>query len=352
MNEESMKTNYRLPAEWELHEATWIGWPINKNDWPGKFQPIPWVFAEIVRKIAEGEQVNILVRDENHKQSALRCLQKANAPLSQISFVFAKTDRNWLRDSSPFFVKNVKGEVISIRFNFNAWAKYDNFKFDRKIPEIISKVTKTKLLDASYKHKIVTLEGGAVDSNGEGTLITTEECLLDEIIQTRNPGFIKSDYENVFKMYLGIQKVIWLKKGIVGDDTHGHVDDVCRFVNRNTVVLCIEKNSNDENYKILNENKEILQSSKLSNNESIEIVELPVPEPLYFDGQRLPASYANFYISNKYVLVPTFNDEKDKIALGILSELFRDRKVIGIHAVDLVWGLGTIHCLTHEQPAE
>ncbi len=347
-----MNNFYRLPAEWELHEATWIGWPFNKYDWPGKFQLIPWVFAEIVRKIAEGEQVYIVVQDENNKQFALKCLTKVHAPISQITFVFAKTDRNWLRDSSPFFVKNDKEKVIAIRFNFNAWAKYENYKLDRKIPQVISSVTNIEVIDANYKNKLVTLEGGAIDTNGEGTLLTTEECLLDDLVQTRNPGFSKKDYEEVFKKYLGIEKVIWLKSGIVGDDTHGHVDDLCRFVNRDTVVLSMTKNSLDENYKILNENLEILKSTKLSNNESLEIIEIPMPEPLYFNGQRLPASYANFYISNKYILVPTFNDENDRIALGILSELFKDRKVVGIHAVDLVWGLGTIHCLTHEQPKE
>ena len=347
-----MNNFYRLPAEWELHEATWIGWPFNKYDWPGKFQLIPWVFAEIVRKIAEGEQVYIVVQDENNKQFALKCLTKVHAPISQITFVFAKTDRNWLRDSSPFFVKNDKEKVIAIRFNFNAWAKYENYKLDRKIPQVISSVTNIEVIDANYKNKLVTLEGGAIDTNGEGTLLTTEECLLDDLVQTRNPGFSKKDYEEVFKKYLGIEKVIWLKSGIVGDDTHGHVDDLCRFVNRDTVVLSMTKNSFDENYKILNENLEILKSTKLSNNESLEIIEIPMPEPLYFNGQRLPASYANFYISNKYILVPTFNDENDRIALGILSELFKDRKVVGIHAVDLVWGLGTIHCLTHEQPKE
>ncbi|NPV10802.1 MAG: agmatine deiminase family protein [Ignavibacteria bacterium] len=342
---------FRLPAEWETHEATWIGWPYNKNDWPGKFSPIPYVFAEIVKKLVEGEQVYIIVQNENHKKSAIQILKKVGVDFSQISFVTAKTDRNWLRDAAPFFVKNESGKVVPVKFNFNAWAKYKNFKLDRKIPEVISKVIGKELVDATYKNNLVTLEGGAIDTNGRGSLITTEECLLDKKTQTRNPGFTKSDYQKVFEKYLGIKNIIWLKKGIVGDDTHGHIDDVCRFVNEKTLLLCIENNPYDENYKILNENKEILQDARLEDGSKVEVIELPMPEPLYFEGQRLPASYANFYISNSYVLVPTFNDVKDRVALGILSELFRDRKVVGIHSVDLVWGLGTIHCLTHEQPA-
>ncbi len=343
---------FRLPAEWEKHSSTWIGWPYSKEDWPGKFEPIPWAFAEIVRKISEGEQVFIFVQNEIHQKSAIKVLQKVGVNFTQITFVQQKTDRNWLRDTSPFYVKNEEGKVFPVKFNFNGWAKYKNHKYDQKIPLTISKVLNKNLVDAVYDNKLVTLEGGAIDTNGEGTLITTAECLLDDKIQTRNPGFTKKDYERVFKKYLGIEKVIWLKKGIVGDDTHGHIDDVCRFVNKNTLLLCSEKNQKDENYKILNENKEILQDAKLADGTKVEVIELPMPEPLYFDGQRLPASYANFYISNAYVLVPTFNDVNDKTALGILSEFFPDRKVVGIHAVDLVWGLGTIHCLTHEQPAE
>lgn len=342
----------RLPSEWEKHSATWIGWPFNKEDWPGKFEPIPWVFAEIVKKISEGEQVYIIIQNEIHQKSAIQVLKKVGVDFTQITFIQQKTDRNWLRDSSPFFVKDEKGKINLVRFNFNGWAKYKNHKLDQKIPSTIAKVLNKTLIEANYKDKIVTLEGGAVDTNGDGTLITTEECLLDQKTQTRNPGFTKKDYKKIFKKYLGIEKIIWLKKGIVGDDTHGHIDDLCRFVSKNTLLLCTEKNPNDENYRILNENREILQDARLADGSKIEVIELPMPEPLYFDGQRLPASYANFYISNAYVLVPTFNDPNDRIALGILSELFPDRKVVGIHSIDLVWGLGTIHCLSHEQPAE
>ncbi len=340
---------FRLPAEFEKHEATWIGWPFNKSDWPGKFAPIPWVYGEIVRYLSIGEKVRILIQNEDEKRKAIRILNSVHADLNNIEFFIIKTDRNWLRDSSPQFVKDENGITSLIRFKFNAWAKYDNYELDSKIPDYISKKLKLKIHKATFNNKHVVLEGGAIDYNGKGTLITTEECLMDKKTQVRNPNFSKTDYEKIFKDYLGIEKVIWLGKGIVGDDTHGHVDDITRFVNENTVVTVIEKNPKDDNYKNLLENKEILLSSELSNGSKLNVIDLPMPSPVIFKGQRLPASYANFYISNYAVLVPTFNDENDRKALGILSDLFSDRKVIGIHAVDLVWGLGTIHCLTHEQ---
>lgn len=340
---------YRIPAEFEKHEATWIGWPFNKADWPKKFTPILWVYGEIVRYLSLGEKVRIIVQNDFEKQKALKVLNAVHADLSNVEFFILKTDRNWLRDASPQFVKDKNNNTVLMKFNFNAWAKYDNYKLDAKIPDFISKKMKIKLKQVLYKNKPVVLEGGSIDYNGSGTLITTEECLMDDKTQVRNPRFTKNDYEKVFLDYLGIEKIIWLKNGIVGDDTHGHVDDITRFVNKNTVVTVIEKNPNDDNYKNLFENKEILKSSTLQDGSKLEVIDLPMPLPVKFKGQRLPASYANFYISNYAVLVPTFNDENDRKALGILSELFPDRKVIGIHAVDLVWGLGTIHCLTHEQ---
>lgn len=343
------KNLYRLPAEWEKHEATWIGWPANKEDWPGKFTPIPWVYGEIVRYISREEKVRIIVQSKTHQQKALNVLNSVHANLSNVEFFFLKTDRNWLRDAGPQFVKDEKGNTIVVNFKFNAWAKYDNYKLDAKIPSMISDKLNLKRIVAMHKNKEVVLEGGSIDYNGTGTIITTEECLLDEETQVRNPRFSKKDYEDVFRKYLGVTNVIWLGKGIAGDDTHGHVDDITRFVNKNTIVTVIETKANDENYIPLMENRERLEDAKLENGSVPEIIELPMPSPVIFKGQRLPASYANFYISNYAVLVPTFNDPNDKIALGILSELFEDRPVIGIHAVDLVWGLGTLHCLTHEQ---
>ena len=345
----NQKSKFRIPAEWEYHEATWIGWPANKEDWPGKFQPIPWVYGEIVHYISRGEKVRIIVQSKSHQKKAEAVLKAVDADLNNIEFFKLETDRNWLRDAGSQFVKNGKNETVLINFKFNAWAKYDNYKLDSKIPKMISKKLKLDLIIAEHRNNEVVLEGGSIDYNGLGTIITTEECLMDSEIQVRNKGFTKKDYENVFDKYLGVTNVIWLNKGIAGDDTHGHVDDITRFVNRNTVLTVMETQPNDPNYIPLMENREILDGAKLEDGSSLDIIELPMPTPVIFKGERLPASYANFYISNYAVLVPTFNDPNDRIALGILSELFNDRPVIGIHAVDLVWGLGTLHCLTHEQ---
>lgn len=345
-------SSFTLLSEWAPHEATWIGWPYNKSDWPGKFSPIPYVYAEIVKYISRGEKVRIFIQSKEHKLRAVKVLKDSEVSLSNVEFYIKKTDRGWLRDSGPMFVREGSisgGEIVALDFKFNGWAKYDDYKLDDKIPSFISKNLDIKSIVSEYNGKQVVLEGGAIDTNGKGTLITTEECLLDEKVQKRNPGFSKQNYFEVFKKYFGISNVIWLGRGIIGDDTHGHVDDLCRFVNENTVVLAEEKNSNDENYNLLRENKERLENIHLASGSKLNIISLPMPAPQIFKGQRLPASYANFYISNYAVLVPTFNDHNDRIALRILSELFPDRKVIGIHSVDLVWGLGTLHCLTKEQ---
>ncbi len=340
---------YRLPAEWESHKSTIICWPHQKEDWPGKFAPIPWVYVEIVKNIVPGELVRIIIQSQEERKNAQKFLERAHVDLNNVEFIITKTDRGWMRDSSPAFVKN-GDKVNAVKFVFNGWAKYSNWKKDKNIPATLSKVLDLELLEAEYQNKKVVLEGGAIDSNGCGTLLTTEECLLDDKVQTRNPGFTKKDYEEVFNKYFGVTNVIWLGKGIAGDDTHGHVDDLCRFVNKDTVVLCREKNSAGDNYKPLEENFERLQDTRLEDGSKLNVVELPMPKPINFEDLRLPASYANFYISNCAVLVPTFNDPNDRVALNILKEFFVDREVIGIHAVDLVWGLGTIHCLSHEEP--
>ena len=256
-----------------------------------------------------------------------------------------------MRDSGPAFLKKKKtSETAAVNFRFNGWAKYDNYNKDEKLPAFIVKKFGLEKVVPISDNRHVVLEGGSIDTSGGGTLVTTEECLMDENTQVRNPGFSKKDYESVFKNYLGIKQTIWLGKGIAGDDTHGHVDDLCRFINKDTVVLVQEKNLQDLNYKPLKENRERLEGLKLPDGTSLNVIDLPMPAPVIFKGERLPASYANFYFSNYAVLVPTFNDPNDKTALGILSELITDRPVVGVHAVDLVWGLGTIHCLTHEQP--
>lgn len=342
--------NYRFPAEWEPHAATWLGWPHNKKDWPGKFGPIPWVYGEIVKNISRGEKVRIVIEDRDHQEKAEKILRQISVDLNKIEFYKLKTNRGWMRDISPTFVKSGNNDLAAVNFRFDGWAKYKNYKKDEKFPEYISEKLKIQKIYAEYKARHIVLEGGSIDTNGSGTLITTEECLLDDKLQVRNPGFTKNDYEEIFRTYLGITNTIWLGKGIAGDDTHGHTDDLCRFVNKNTVVLVQEKNKSDENYFNLKENEEKLRGARLEDGSSLNIVLLPMPSPVIFKGERLPASYANFYISNYAILVPTFNDPSDYIALGIISELITDRPVIGIHSVDLVWGLGTLHCLTHEQP--
>jgi agmatine deiminase len=345
---------FAMPAEWEKHEATWIGWPHNKTDWPGKIAPIHWVYGEIARKIAQGEIARILVNDEAHETQARRVLDKIGADFSHIEFLRFPTNRGWTRDFGPIFVKRQtrRSEVAIANFQFNAWAKYKDFEKDNRVPELAAEALKLKIFDAEYKNRRVVLEGGAIDVNGRGTLLTTEECLLDKQTQARNPDLSKEEIEEAMRQFLGVTNIVWLGKGIEGDDTHGHVDDICRFVNHDTVVLCREKNPGDYNHTVLEENFERLKDARLEDGSKVKVIELPMPAPLYFEGRRLPASYANFYITNAAVLVPTFNDENDRKALGILAELFKDRPVVGIHAVDLVWGLGTLHCLTQQQPGK
>ena len=343
---------FHMPAEWEPHEATWLGWPHNKTDWPGKFAPIPWVFGEMARKIAPGEIVRIIA-GPNVRRQAERVLARAGVDLGRIEFFNFPTNRGWTRDFGPIFVKkDVKpGEVAIARFRFNAWARYHDWKKDDAVPPRAAKKLGVRTIPAKIGDKDFVLEGGSIDVNGKGTVITTEECLLDPVVQVRNPGFGKQEVELALRENLGITNVLWLGHGIVGDDTHGHVDDLCRFVNPKTVVLIQESNPNDVNYRPLQENRERLEGMRLEDGSKIEVVSLPTPSPLYVDDWRLPASYANFYISNAAVIVPTFNDPNDRVALGILSELMTDRPVVGIHAVDLVLGFGTLHCLTQQQPA-
>jgi agmatine deiminase len=348
-----VESGFKFPAEWQPHRATWIGWCHNKNDFPGKIATIHWVYGEITRKLIEaGERVAILVQDARHEAKARGVLRKAGADFGKIEFFRIPHNRGWMRDSGPMFVKNDEtGETAVIKFKFNAWAKYADWKLDNQVAVKFAKQEDRKIFKVEYKGKDVVLEGGAIDLNGEGTILTTEECLLDEKVQTRNPHLSREDYERVFHENLGAANTLWLNKGIVGDDTHGHVDDFCRFTGKTTIVLAEEKNGRDANHKILEENRERLEGFRLENGAKAEIVRLPMPAPLYFAGVRLPASYANFYIANESVLVPTFNDERDRAALGILAEIFPSRRVVGIHAVDLVWGLGTLHCLTQQEPA-
>jgi agmatine deiminase len=347
---------YTMPAEWEKHAATWLGWPHNASDWPGKFEVIPWVYGEMVRKISAGENVRLIVRHKKDETFARRVFKHVGVDLRKIQFVTHPTNRGWTRDTGPVFVKKAesgkrKAETAIVHFHFNGWAKYDNWRKDTKVPETAARLLRKKLFHAECNGRPFVIEGGGMELNGRGTLISTEECYLHPKIQVRNPGLGKKEIEATLKNYLGVKNVLWLSKGPKGDDTHGHIDDICRFVNAKTLVLVKEKNTKDENYRPLAENWERIQDFRLEDGAKPDVVELPMPAPLYFDGVRLPASYANFYICNAAVIVPTFNDPNDRVALGILGELFRDWPVVGIHAVDLVWGFGSLHCLTQQQPA-
>jgi agmatine deiminase len=343
---------FSLPAEWERHEATWLGWPHNRTDWPGKFAAIPWVYCEIVRHLARGEGVRVLVNDAAHERVARGALRRSRVDLARVEFFRFPTNRGWTRDFGPIFVRRRRPRALAIaRFRFNGWARYPDWRKDNQVPERVARRFGFRAFPIRAAGRDFVLEGGAIDVNGCGSVLTTEECLLDERTQPRNPGLSRKEVEAVLRDSLGVGNILWLGRGIAGDDTHGHVDDLCRFVNPRTVVLCQEKNRRDPNYRVLEENRERLRGLRLENGSRLEVIRLPMPAPIHFDRDRLPASYANFYIANAAVLVPTFNDSNDRVALGILSELFRDRLVVGIHAADLVLGLGTLHCLTQQQPA-
>jgi agmatine deiminase len=351
-----LPSGFRMPAEWEPHHATWIAWPHNREDWPGKFTPIRWVYVEIVRHLQGGERVCILVENSQIARRIRHTLSRAAVDLEQVDFYAFPTDRVWTRDYGPIFIKKENRrntEIAIINWRFNAWAKYSNWKKDNQIPAKISTALGLRqwepIIETASGGKRVVLEGGSIDINGFGTLLTTEECLLSTT-QQRNPGMSKEDIEVVLHDYLGIRNVLWLGQGIAGDDTHGHIDDLARFVNPTTIVTVVEENPADANYRPLQENLHRLKQMRDQNGQSLSIVPLPMPRPLYFGGQRLPASYANFYIGNRVVLVPTFNDPNDRVALSVLSNLFPDREVVGIHSVDLVWGFGALHCLTQQQP--
>lgn len=341
----------RMPAEWEPHAATWIAWPHHEPDWPGKLEPIPWVYAEIVRALHLHERVEILCHDEEVREDARRCLDAHGVRPDGYRLHLVPNDRVWLRDSGGIGVHNADGQVALLDWHFNAWAKYDNWTYDDRVPEHMARLTGLPRLQPQRPdgQGRVVLEGGAIDTNGAGLFLTTEECLLSSV-QERNPGLGREDYEQIFRDWLGVRETIWLGEGCVGDDTHGHVDDIARFVSEDTIVLAYEEDPADENHERSADNLRRLQLAGGADGR-LRIVTLPFPRAVVMNGERLPASYANFYIANGVVLVPTFNDPKDRVALNTLAELMPDREVVGIHAVDLVWGLGTLHCLTQQQPA-
>lgn len=344
-----MPTPFRMPAEWEPHRGTWLAWPHRRSDWPGKFSPIPAVYSEIIRAVSPFEAINLVVPDESTGVKVRRMLIQAGANVGNVVCWACDTDRSWVRDSGPIFVKDGEGQSVALDWRFNAWAKYANWRYDDRIPEHVAGWRQVPRVQPERNGHRVVLEGGSIDVNGAGLLLTTEECLLSEV-QQRNLPFGRADYEAVFAEYLGVKSTIWLNRGIVGDDTHGHIDDLARFVGPTTVVAVEEANEADENYATLQENLDRLRAFTTPDGGKLEVVPLPMPRPLFFDGVRLPASYANFYIANGVVIVPTFNDPADRVALSTLAELFPDREVVGIHCVDLVWGLGTLHCMTQQEP--
>jgi agmatine deiminase len=363
-SESALQSTLSMPAEWESHEGTWLGWPHELTDWPGKFPPIPWAFAEIVRHLARVEKIFLLVESAAAEKRVRSILGKSGADLEAIHFFRIPTDRGWMRDSGPIAVfdssgargptkQNGRRPVVFLNFAFNGWAKYSDHKKDA---QVVARSLKTfhsnrrpRVLLPLHNGRRVVLEGGSVDVNGRGTLLTTEECLLSDI-QARNPGFTKDDYVAIFRRYLGVTNVLWLKNGIAGDDTHGHIDDLARFIDPNTVVTVVEEDPSEVNYAALQENLELLREMHDQDGRPLRIETLPMPAPVYFGGQRLPASYANFYIANKILLVPTFNDPADRVALDTLARLFPAREVVPIYCRDLVLGLGTIHCMTQQFP--
>ena len=344
------ESRFRMPAEWSPHRATWLAWPHNVSDWPGKSSAVAWGFAEIVRRLSPGERVGLLVENAAHEQRARARLARVGVDPERLAFGRVPTDRAWLRDSGPTFVLGKGRKRVALAWRFNAWAKYDNWRRDDRVAARVAALAGVEVVAPTWQKQRVVLEGGAIDVDGAGTLLATEECLLSDV-QARNPGLNRQALEAVFAEYLGATKVIWLKEGIVGDDTHGHIDDVCRFVGEGRVVLVHERNPGDDNHRALAENRERLEGAIDAAGRKLDLIALPMPEPLIFAGRRLPASYANFYIGNESVLVPTFNDPNDRIALGILAELFPSRKIVGIHSVDLIWGFGSVHCLSQQEPS-
>jgi agmatine deiminase len=344
------KRGYRMPAEWETHVATWLAWPHETSDWPGKFPPIPWVYGEIVRQLSRVEKVRILIASKDAEHKARNVLQKSGAEMAAVEFFHAPTDRSWTRDYCPTFVRQPKAGRTLLNWHFNGWAKYPNYKRDDAITAKLAPKLKLPMVTPEWEGRRVVLEGGSIDVNGAGTILTTEECLLSKV-QARNPQLTREDIEGVFRKFLGAHHTLWLKNGIAGDDTHGHVDDLARFTDEHTVVIASEENKQDLNYEPLKENLALLREMRDQDGLALRVEKLPMPEPVFFNGQRLPASYANFYIANGLVLAPTFNDAQDRVALNKLAQLFPDRKVVGIAATDLVLGLGTLHCMTQQEPA-
>ncbi len=339
---------FHFPAEWEEHEATWLSWPHNPNTWPGKMNKIWPAYLEFIKVLSFSEKVKINVSDIEMAKEAFSKIQKYGAELDQIYFYLNPTNDAWCRDHGPaFLVNDDRTEKIIIDWGYNAWGcKYPPFDLDDVIPTRIAAQLGLKVTEPG-----IVMEGGSVDFNGAGAVLTTTSCLLNK---NRNPHLSKEQIEQYLREYYGVQKILWLGDGIVGDDTDGHIDDITRFISEDAVVTVVEGDKDDENYLPLRENRELLESLTINdstNNESkLTIIDIPMPKPLYYEGQRLPASYANFYISNEHVIVPVFNSKNEQEALSILEGCFPKRQVVGIDSTHLVWGLGSFHCLSQQEP--
>jgi agmatine deiminase len=357
---------FRWPAEWEPQRATWLAWPHNENDWPGKFAGIKWVFCEMIRWLTSEQRVGLLVQSDAELSLARHTLGVAGAAPDQLDIVVASTNRSWTRDYLPTWLVpsasdaprpaamgNAVPTLGAVKWRFNGWARYPNHELDEAAGHLVA-AERTPLVwtprhGAADDSPRFVLEGGAIDTDGQGTLLTTSDCLLGTAFP-RNPGLNQLQMERVLGDHLAVDKVIWLPADVAGDDTSGHVDDVARFVGPARVVLARESNPKDQNYLPLERAREYLETERDARGRRLEVIALPMPLPVHYDGERLPASYANFLIANGLVLVPTFNDPSDRVALGLLGELFPDRQVVGIHSLDLVLGLGSVHCSTHHEP--
>ena len=355
MSDDARTAAHVMPAEWAPHRATWIAWPHHASDWPGKLSAVHWVYVEMVRHLAASEPVAIIFQSPAQERRTLSRLARAGVDTGAIECYQFPTDRSWVRDSGGTFTLTAPSDAPSlltlVDWHFNGWAKYDNWRDDDRLP---TQIAATRRLPRVVPHATglshpVVLEGGGIDVNGDGAALATEECLLHETVQARNPGLGRRGTERALQRYLGVTTVIWLGRGIAGDDTHGHVDDIARFVGPRTVAAAVETDRADVNHDALADNLTRLGAARVG-GQPLTVVPVPMPKPLWFGSQRLPASYLNFYIANEVVLVPTFNDPADRVALDIVARLFPTRRVVGIHAVDLVLGLGTIHCSTLQEP--
>jgi len=337
--------NFFFPAEYAHHDATWLSWPHKEASWPGKIETIYPVYAQFIKLVAEGEIVNINVVDDAMKQKAIGHLQEIGSDLKNIVFHFNPTNDAWCRDHGPaFLINRTEKRKMIVDWGYNAWGgKYPPFDLDDNIPTLIAKYYNIPVV-----YPGIVMEGGSVDFNGKGTVLTTTSCLLNP---NRNPQLNQKQIEEYLRNYYGVTNILWLGDGIVGDDTDGHIDDITRFVNDDTVVTVVESNKQDDNYHPLQENLQTLRKMRLEDGKQLNIVELPMPSAVVWDDMRLPASYANFYISNNYVVVPTFRDKNDDKALDILQQCFPDRKVVGLDSWDIIWGLGSFHCLSQQEPS-